>query len=137
METNVLCSQAILCSLVVCLLFSLHSMIACSIRWWTRILTFEPGCGRFFEGNAKEMHKALNETLAALPDDTKVYVGWPSCFCRDVYWHLSARPRVHQGECEVLHCGLSDWADQEAPGVCRAEPANTREIHYWRREGRN
>lgn len=32
------------------------------------------GCGRFFEGNAAEMHKALNETLAALPDDTKVYV---------------------------------------------------------------
>lgn len=32
------------------------------------------GCGRFFEGNAQEMHKALNETLAALPDDTKVYV---------------------------------------------------------------
>ena len=33
------------------------------------------GCGRFFEGNAEEMHKALNETLASLPDDTKVYVG--------------------------------------------------------------
>lgn len=33
------------------------------------------GCGRFFEGNAQEMHKALNETLAALPDDTRVYVG--------------------------------------------------------------
>jgi hydroxyacylglutathione hydrolase len=32
------------------------------------------GCGRFFEGNAQEMHKALNETLASLPDDTKVYV---------------------------------------------------------------
>lgn len=32
------------------------------------------GCGRFFEGNAEEMHKALNETLASLPDDTKVYV---------------------------------------------------------------
>lgn len=32
------------------------------------------GCGRFFEGNAEEMHKALNETLAALPDDTVVYV---------------------------------------------------------------
>ncbi|KAJ5152264.1 hydroxyacylglutathione hydrolase [Penicillium capsulatum] len=30
-----------------------------------------PGCGRFFEGNAQEMHKALNETLASLPDDTK------------------------------------------------------------------
>lgn len=32
------------------------------------------GCGRFFEGTAQEMHQALNETLAALPDDTKVYV---------------------------------------------------------------
>lgn len=32
------------------------------------------GCGRFFEGTAEEMDKALNKTLAALPDDTKVYV---------------------------------------------------------------
>jgi len=32
------------------------------------------GCGRFFEGTPKEMHKALNEVLAALPNDTKVYV---------------------------------------------------------------
>lgn len=32
------------------------------------------GCGRFFEGTAEEMHKALNETLVTLPDDTKVYV---------------------------------------------------------------
>lgn len=32
------------------------------------------GCGRFFEGTAEEMHKALNVTLASLPDDTKVYV---------------------------------------------------------------
>ncbi|CAG7988067.1 unnamed protein product [Penicillium nalgiovense] len=38
-------------------------------------LILNPGCGRFFEGNAKEMHKALNETLASLPDDTKVYPG--------------------------------------------------------------
>lgn len=36
---------------------------------------FVAGCGRFFEGNAKEMNKALNEVLAALPDDTKVYPG--------------------------------------------------------------
>uniref|UniRef100_A0A914RUL4 Metallo-beta-lactamase domain-containing protein n=1 Tax=Parascaris equorum TaxID=6256 RepID=A0A914RUL4_PAREQ len=27
-------------------------------------------CGRFFEGNAAEMHSALNEKLASLPDDT-------------------------------------------------------------------
>jgi len=36
---------------------------------------FIGGCGRFFEGNAAEMHRALNETLASLPDDTKVYPG--------------------------------------------------------------
>jgi hypothetical protein len=32
------------------------------------------GCGRFFEGKPEEMDTALNKTLAALPDDTKVYV---------------------------------------------------------------
>lgn len=36
---------------------------------------FIGGCGRFFEGTPEEMHKALNETLANLPDDTKVYPG--------------------------------------------------------------
>ncbi|KJR83792.1 hydroxyacylglutathione hydrolase [Sporothrix schenckii 1099-18] len=36
---------------------------------------FHGGCGRFFEGSAAEMHKALNETLASLPDDTTVYPG--------------------------------------------------------------
>ncbi|KAL8690110.1 MAG: hypothetical protein Q9218_004378 [Villophora microphyllina] len=35
----------------------------------------EQGCGRFFEGTPAEMHTALNKTLAALPDDTKVYPG--------------------------------------------------------------
>ncbi|TPX17286.1 uncharacterized protein E0L32_012253 [Thyridium curvatum] len=33
------------------------------------------GCGRFFEGNAEEMDKALNKTLASLPDDTRVFPG--------------------------------------------------------------
>jgi hydroxyacylglutathione hydrolase len=36
---------------------------------------FIAGCGRFFEGTAAEMHKALNSVLASLPDDTKVYPG--------------------------------------------------------------
>jgi hydroxyacylglutathione hydrolase len=35
---------------------------------------FHGGCGRFFEGSAAEMDTALNKTLAALPNDTKVYV---------------------------------------------------------------
>ncbi|KAM0211620.1 hypothetical protein ACHAQI_005179 [Fusarium lateritium] len=36
---------------------------------------FIGGCGRFFEGNAQEMHEALNKRLVALPDDTVVYPG--------------------------------------------------------------
>ncbi|KAJ2906641.1 hypothetical protein MKZ38_000896 [Zalerion maritima] len=36
---------------------------------------FHGGCGRFFEGNAEEMHVALNKTLAGLPDETAVYPG--------------------------------------------------------------
>lgn len=36
---------------------------------------FHGGCGRFFEGSAEEMDKALNKTLGSLPDDTRVYPG--------------------------------------------------------------
>ncbi|KAL7816904.1 Metallo-hydrolase/oxidoreductase [Trichoderma aethiopicum] len=36
---------------------------------------FISGCGKFFEGNGAEMHEALNNRLAALPDDTVVYPG--------------------------------------------------------------
>lgn len=36
---------------------------------------FHAGCGKFFEGSAEEMNTALNKTLAALPDDTKVFPG--------------------------------------------------------------
>jgi hydroxyacylglutathione hydrolase len=36
---------------------------------------FIGGCGKFFEGTAAEMHKALNVVLAGLPDDTRVYPG--------------------------------------------------------------
>ncbi|ODV93800.1 hypothetical protein PACTADRAFT_51549 [Pachysolen tannophilus NRRL Y-2460] len=36
---------------------------------------FTSGCGRFFEGTAKEMNKCLNDILSSLPDDTVVYPG--------------------------------------------------------------
>ncbi|GAA5928749.1 uncharacterized protein JCM15063_003957 [Sporobolomyces koalae] len=36
---------------------------------------FVSGCGRFFEGEPEEMHTALNDKLASLPDDTVTYVG--------------------------------------------------------------
>eukprot|EP01137_Pigoraptor_chileana_P008943 Opistho-2@56485 len=36
---------------------------------------FVGGCGRFFEGTPAQMHRALCEVLAALPDATRVYPG--------------------------------------------------------------
>lgn len=36
---------------------------------------FLGGCGRFFEGTAEQMHKALIEILGKLPDHTKVFCG--------------------------------------------------------------
>jgi hydroxyacylglutathione hydrolase len=38
-------------------------------------MLFVGGCGRFFEGTAQQMHRALNEVFAALPTDTAVYCG--------------------------------------------------------------
>ncbi|KAL6423161.1 hypothetical protein ACFW04_010086 [Cataglyphis niger] len=36
---------------------------------------FAGGCGRFFEGTADQMYKALIEILGSLPEETKVYCG--------------------------------------------------------------
>ncbi|XP_060811294.1 transmembrane protein 104-like isoform X2 [Bombus pascuorum] len=36
---------------------------------------FAGGCGRFFEGTAEQMYKALIEVLGSLPNETKVYCG--------------------------------------------------------------
>ncbi|XP_046545916.1 hydroxyacylglutathione hydrolase, mitochondrial-like isoform X2 [Haliotis rubra] len=36
---------------------------------------FQGGCGKFFEGTAEQMHKALIKTLSVLPQETKVYCG--------------------------------------------------------------
>jgi len=36
---------------------------------------FVGGCGRFFEGDAEDMHRSLNEVIAELPGDTRVYCG--------------------------------------------------------------
>ncbi|CCJ28538.1 unnamed protein product [Pneumocystis jirovecii] len=36
---------------------------------------FNGGCGKFFEGNAEEMHRNLNKILSSLPGDTKIYPG--------------------------------------------------------------
>lgn len=36
---------------------------------------FLGGCGRFFEGDATMMHRALLKTIATLPAETLVYCG--------------------------------------------------------------
>ncbi|XP_054549863.1 hydroxyacylglutathione hydrolase, mitochondrial isoform X4 [Talpa occidentalis] len=36
---------------------------------------FVAGCGKFYEGTADQMHKALLEVLGRLPPDTRVYCG--------------------------------------------------------------
>lgn len=36
---------------------------------------FGAGCGRVFEGTMEMMHRSLNEVLAALPGETRVYFG--------------------------------------------------------------
>ena len=36
---------------------------------------FVAGCGRLFEGTPEMMYRSLNEKLATLPDDTRVYCG--------------------------------------------------------------
>ncbi len=36
---------------------------------------FAAGCGKFFEGTAADMHKALIKVIGGLPGDTKIYCG--------------------------------------------------------------
>ncbi|KAB8343032.1 hypothetical protein FH972_022626 [Carpinus fangiana] len=57
----------------ICYLF--HDKASGERAVFTGDTLFIGGCGRFFEGNATEMHTALNEVLGALPDDTRVYPG--------------------------------------------------------------
>ncbi|KAJ6144865.1 Hydroxyacylglutathione hydrolase [Penicillium chermesinum] len=74
-------ASAILCKMGINELYLLETLCSLAVgllnptieRFMALIIS--TGCGRFFEGNAAEMHNALNKVLAALPDDTKVYPG--------------------------------------------------------------
>ncbi|RLN15373.1 hypothetical protein BBJ28_00007891 [Nothophytophthora sp. Chile5] len=52
-----------------------HVMYCCQDALFTGDTLFVAGCGRFFSGSAAEMHHALNEVVASLPKDTKVFCG--------------------------------------------------------------
>lgn len=55
-------------------LFIGGEFLSCAIIHTSLDCSDDVGCGRFFEGTAEQMHKALNVVLASLPDDTLVYV---------------------------------------------------------------
>jgi hydroxyacylglutathione hydrolase len=62
-----------------CLLVPAHTLGAVAYAGHGAVFTgdtlFAAGCGRLFEGTPKMMHQSLNQTLAALPDETLVYFG--------------------------------------------------------------
>ncbi len=66
-----------------------------------------PGCGRFFEGTAEEMHTALNKSLASVPDDTKVYVSSSKASLKHSFAELQARTRVHESQRQIRHLSLA------------------------------
>ena len=66
------------------------------------------------------MHTALNKTLAALPDDTRVYVSRPKVEARLGRLIKTARPRVHEAECQVSDEHPSNGASEE-DGIFRCE----------------
>ncbi|OWZ20116.1 Hydroxyacylglutathione hydrolase [Phytophthora megakarya] len=52
-----------------------HVLYHCEDALFTGDTLFIAGCGRFFSGNPAEMHYALNEVVAKLPEQTKIYCG--------------------------------------------------------------
>lgn len=96
------------------------------------------GCGRFFEGNGAEMHKALNETLASLPDETRVFVSPAesptSMFLDNTVSDLypnEARSRIHQVQRKVLHVSIAKRGRQGSPSFCGEAPRDAGQVHHW------
>ncbi|CAH0491544.1 unnamed protein product [Peronospora farinosa] len=52
-----------------------HVLYHCQDALFTGDTLFVAGCGRFFSGSPAEMHHALNEVVANLPQETKIYCG--------------------------------------------------------------
>ncbi|KAG7396072.1 hypothetical protein PHYBOEH_002818 [Phytophthora boehmeriae] len=52
-----------------------HVLYYCQDVLFTGDTLFVAGCGRFFNGTPAEMHHALNEVVAKLPEETKIYCG--------------------------------------------------------------
>lgn len=82
------------------------------------------------------MHTALNETLAALPNDTKVYVSIASAAAKKVKLTRKAWPRVHETKCQILDICFADGAREEVTGVCRKQSADAGQVYDCGRESK-
>lgn len=52
-----------------------HVLYRCQDALFTGDTLFVAGCGRFFAGTPAEMHHALNEVVAQLPPETRIFCG--------------------------------------------------------------
>lgn len=80
------------------------------------------------------MHKALNEVLVTLPDDTKVYVSTDFFYLTtqiDRVLQFAARPRIHKRQRRLLHRHLPERAHPEAESLRGEKPADAGQIHHW------
>lgn len=64
------------------------------------------GCGRFFEGNATDMHAALIGKLSKLPNDTNVYCGHEYTVP-----NLKFAQHVEPNNQDIVH--RMDWAKKQ------------------------
>ena len=82
------------------------------------------------------MHEALNKRLAALPDDTVVYVCHELSVQRDAVADIiPAWTRVHERQRQVRHQSEPVGTDQEARVLRSFQQADSGKVHNWRREG--
>lgn len=71
-----------------------------------RSIYFLAGCGRFFEGNATDMHAALIGKLSKLPNDTNVYCGHEYTL-QNLKFALHVEPNNQ----DIVH--RMDWAKKQ------------------------
>ncbi|KAI9981469.1 hypothetical protein PInf_009221 [Phytophthora infestans] len=97
-----------------------HVLYHCQDALFTGDTLFIAGCGRFFSGNAAEMHHALNEVVAKLPEDTKIY-------CGHEYTTSNLRFAAHvEPENEVVQKKLA-WAEEKTKNGQPTVPSTVKE----------
>ncbi|XP_025163343.1 hydroxyacylglutathione hydrolase, mitochondrial isoform X2 [Harpegnathos saltator] len=81
---------------------------------------FIGGCGRFFEGTADEMYKALIEVLGSLPEETEVY-------CGHEYTALNLRFGLQVEPNNMAIKEKSDWAIKQSSNCLPTVPSTIKD----------